>query len=434
MSLTLSRTLVSAVPGLVGEVVRLQGWVARLRVLGGLTFVVLRERSGQLQLVLEKSVHAGLGLTPEAVIAVEGRVVANARAPGGVELHVTALTVLNPTQGQLPVEVGGLELSCGSETMIEQRVLTMRHPRQAAIFRVQAAIAEAFAGFLRAEGFLEFFSPKLIASGTEGGSELFEVSYFGRQAYLAQSPQLYKEMMVASGAERVFEIGHVYRAEPHETARHLNEYISLDVEVGFIAGESELMALETRLLQHIFAHLQATCASELALWEVEIAVPATIPTLTLAEALTLLESLGLPAGERGDLSPAGERLLCEHAAQHWGSEFVFVTAFPTASRPFYTMTQPEAPHLTKSFDLLYRGLEITSGGQRLHGLRELEAAMVMRGMGPSAFGPYLEAFKHGMPPHGGFAIGLERLTARILGLSNVREASLFPRTRHHLSP
>jgi nondiscriminating aspartyl-tRNA synthetase len=431
----MQRTLVShLVPG---QVVRLEGWVARVRALGGITFVLLRERSGTVQVVLEKGEWPAL--TAEAVIAVEGRVVANPRAPGGHEVLAGRLEVLNPTQGQLPVDVAVPELACGPEVMLEQRVLTMRHPKQAAVFKLKAAIAQAFASFLRREGFLEIFTPKLIASGTEGGSELFAVPYFGREAFLAQSPQLFKQMLVASGAERVFEVGHVYRAEPHETARHLNEYVSLDVEVGFIRSMSELMELETRLLQHVVAQLHEHHAAELALWGQHPTVPEAIPVVTVAEAQALLAERGFAPSERGDLSPEGERLLCELT----GSEWVFVTGFAAERRPFYAMPSAGNPAMTEgngrgqiaeSFDLLYRGLEITTGGQRIHRLAELEARMRERGMEPKAFGAYREAFKHGMPPHGGFAIGLERLTARLLGLSNVREATLFPRTRQRLSP
>lgn len=429
----MSRILIESIPAHAGHTVRLQGWAERIRALGGLSFLLLRERTGTIQVVLEKRPEPWPTVTAEAVVEVEGRVVVNPKAPGGYEVVATALTVLSPTVGQLPVAIAVPELACGPEATIEHRVVTMRHPKQAAIFRVQAAIAEAFAAFLRAEGFLEIFSSKLIATGTEGGSELFSLPYFGRTAYLAQSPQFYKEMMVASGAERVFEVGHVYRAEPHETARHLNEYVSLDVEMGFISGEEELMALETRLLRHVFAHLNTHCARELAIWGATAEVPETIPVVTLAEAHRLLEAEGVPS-ERTDLSPEGERVLCRYAETHWGSAFVFVTEFPTSKRPFYAMAKPGEPHLTKSFDLLYRGLEITTGGQRLHRVEELLARMAERGMNPESFEGYLAAFRHGMPPHGGFAIGLERLTARVLGLANVREASLFPRTRNRLGP
>lgn len=430
----MTRTYIEALPGHVGREVKLQGWAARVRKLGGVTFLLLRERTGTVQVVLTKGAGPWPALTPEAVVEVTGRVVAAPQAPGGHEVVASRVAVLNPTYGQVPVELGAPELACGPEAMVEHRVVTLRHPKQAAIFRVQAAIARYFAEFLRQEGFLEVFSPKLIATGTEGGSELFTVPYFGQQAYLAQSPQFYKEMLVASGAERVFEVGHVYRAEPHETARHLNEYVSLDVEMGFIEGEAELMALETQLLRHVAAQLHRHQAAELAAWGASMVVPEIIPQLTLAEAHALLEGEGLAVGERNDLSPEGERLLCRLATERWGSEFLFVTGFPMAKRPFYTMPQAAHPHLSKGFDLLYRGLEITTGGQRLHELPALEAAMRARGMAPGSTGGYLEAFRHGMPPHGGFAIGLERLTTRVLGLANVREASLFPRTRHRLTP
>jgi len=284
------------------------------------------------------------------------------------------------------------------------------------------------------EGFLEVHTPKIVASGTEGGTELFPVQYFERTAYLAQSPQFYKQMLVGAGYERVFEVGPVYRAEPHSTTRHLNEYISLDIEMGFIESEQDLLALEARLLRHMFARVHERCAKELEMYGVTVPkIPERIPQITLAQAHEILHER-FDKRIAGDLDPESERLLCRYAQEEWGCELLFVTHYPREKRPMYAMPDSHNPALTRSFDLLYKGLEITTGGQRIHEYEQLVESIRGRGLDPTNFEFYLEVFKYGMPPHGGFAIGAERLTMQLLNLSNVREASFFPRDRTRLTP
>jgi nondiscriminating aspartyl-tRNA synthetase len=258
------------------------------------------------------------------------------------------------------------------------------------------------------------------------------VQYFERTAYLAQSPQFYKQMLVGAGFERVFEVGPVYRAEPHSTTRHLNEYISLDIEMGFIESEQDLLALEARLLRHMFARVRERCARELAIYGATVPdVPERIPQITFADAQKILRE---QFNKHTDLDPESERLLCRYAQEELGSELLFVTHYPKEKRPMYAMPDPENPALTRSFDLLYKGVEITTGGQRIHEYERLVESMRGRGLDPANFEFYLEVFKYGMPPHGGFAIGAERLTMQLLNLSNVREASFFPRDRTRLTP
>jgi nondiscriminating aspartyl-tRNA synthetase len=273
-----------------------------------------------------------------------------------------------------------------------------------------------------------------VAAGTEGGTALFAVQYFERTAYLAQSPQFYKQMLVGAGFERVYEVGPVYRAEEHNTKRHLNEYISLDYEMGFIDDFREITAVETELLRHSFAPIERTCPRELELHHAEIPkVPAEIPHIRLAEALNILRER-YDKHVEDDLDPEGEKLLCQYAKEEWGTEFVFVTHYPRDTRPMYAMPSEEDPALTNSFDLLYKGLEITTGGQRIHDYHMLVESIRARGLDPADFDFYLEIFKYGMPPHGGLAIGAERLTAQLLNLPNVRQASLFPRDRTRIVP
>ncbi|GBC76211.1 Aspartate--tRNA(Asp/Asn) ligase [bacterium HR07] len=432
----MQRTLAAEVPQKLGETVFLQGWVNNLRPLGKLCFIVLRDRSGLIQTVLYDRPDLVKDLKEEAVIELVGRVRPDARAPHGCEVEVHELTIIRVPVETLPIQVNRPHsvLNTKLETLLTHRVLALRNPEIAAIFRVQAELIHGFREFLTHEGFLEVHTPKIVASGTEGGTELFPVQYFERTAYLAQSPQFYKQMLVGAGFERVFEVGPVYRAEPHSTTRHLNEYISLDIEMGFIESEQDLLALEARLLRHIFARVQERCAKELAIYNVTVPhVPEKIPQITLAQAHEILHKR-FHKRTSGDLDPESERLLCRYAQEELGCELLFVTHYPKEKRPMYAMPDPENPALTRSFDLLYKGLEITTGGQRIHQYELLVESIKSRGLDPENFAFYLEVFKYGMPPHGGFAIGAERLTMQLLNLSNVREASFFPRDRTRLTP
>ena len=412
----------------VGARVSLAGWVHRVRELGAVSFVVLRDRSGMAQLVYQGKVD----LTPETVIRVTGTVQANEKAPGGFELHVEATEVLGPASGDLPIAVNGDPSGVGIDSLLDHRILSLRMPKVRSIFAVQSTIVAAFAQALRERGFTEIKSSKLIGTGTEGGTGLFTVDYFGERVYLAQSPQFYKQAMVASGFERVFEIGAAYRAEKHDTPRHLNEYVSLDVEMGFITSHEDLMDLEVELLAAIFAAVADRNAADLAVWGATVPEPGSvnrIPRIEHDEAKEIASSRG--GKKLFEINPEAERELCSWAEETSGVPAVFVTAWPRKKRPFYTYPEDQK---TRSFDLLFRGLEITTGGQRIHDYAMLTDQLPRFGLTEAGLGDYCTIFKYGCPPHGGFAIGLERLTQQILGLSNVKEASLFPRDRKRVRP
>jgi len=432
----LPRALTSEAGAFAGRTARLQGWVHRIRRIGVVTFVLLRDRSGLIQLVVDAAGPAAAtaavaGLNVEDVIEVTGIVNADARAKGGYEVLVETIVVLSAAAA-LPFEVNLPQLKVGQDLALDHRVLSLRHPRSQAIFRLKAAIIKAFRDFSGAEGFIEVQTPKIVATATEGGANLFPVDYLGRRAYLAQSPQLYKQMLVLSGFERVYEVGPVYRAEPHNTSRHVNEFTSLDWEIGFIDSAAEVMALEETMLRQLVARLSTDHAADLAAIGVELAArlpERPIPRLTLGEAHALLQRRRAKELPPGDLDPEGERLLCELVAGP-----VFVTAWPAKVRPAYAQPCEDAPHLTDSFDLLLGGMEVTTGGRRISDHGALRASLENRGLDPGAFDFYLDAFRYGAPPHGGLAIGAERLTVALLGLSNLREATFFPRDLDRLTP
>ncbi len=433
----MKRILATEAGQYIGEEILLQGWVHRIRQLGQISFLLLRDRSGVIQTVIEEGITDLPKVSNESVVAIKGKVGEDKRAPGGLEVRVRELEVLSPSLDLSPVEINKKIdfLKTNLDTVLTFRPLSLRNPDIRAIFKVQAEIIRAFREFLLREDFTEIQTPKIVATGTEGGSQLFPVQYFERQAYLAQSPQFYKQIMVGSGFERVFEVGHAYRAEEHNTARHLNEYISLDLEMGFIANEGDVMQTEVKLLKFMFEHLRSTCEAELRLYKAKISDFKDIPRLTLAEAKDILRSqYNKDLGGAKDLDPEGERLICRHLGKDTGEELVFITAYPEEKRPFYTLPCPDHPQLTRSFDLLYKGEEITTGGQRIHDYYQLVENMKKYGLRAEDFDFYLQTFKQGMPPHGGLAIGAERLTKQLLNLSNIREASLFPRDRTRISP
>jgi nondiscriminating aspartyl-tRNA synthetase len=320
--------------------------------------------------------------------------------------------------------------------MLDYRPLTLRSEKARAIFRIEAEFCAGFREFLGSQRFVEIHSPKIVSTGTEGGANLFVIDYFGKRAYLAQSPQFYKQIMVGA-FERVFEIGPVYRAEQHDTTRHLNEYISMDFEIGFVESEQDLIQMQTRLLSHMFARVKENCARELALFNAQVPQFTQIAQMKLSEAIDLLRSKLKWSGESGDLDPEAERLLCQHFAKETGCDLVYITHYPLSVRPFYAMPAPaeaDGVELSRSFDLLFRGLEVTTGGQRIHEFDELTARMRSRDLEPEQFNDYLQCFRYGMPPHGGLAIGLERLAKQLLGLATVKLASLFPRDINRLTP
>ncbi len=427
------RLLVGELGAHVGEQVLVRGWVLRLRVLAKTTFVIVRDCSGTVQCVGATGGIGGGQLKLDDAIEVEGAVRADARAKGGLEIDIARLAVLNPAAHVLPFHSSADISPVGIETVLEYRPLSLRNDRVAGIFTIQAALLRYFREFLASRWFTEIVTSKIVAGGTEGGSNLFAIQYFDRVAYLAQSPQFYKEYGVA-GLERVFETGHVYRAEPHATSRHLTEYYSLDFEMGFIDGPEDIIQVERELLTFMFERINENHGEILRHYR-EHPLPSmlAVPIWEFNRCLELLNQKFGRADLVDDLDPEGERQLCALAEQETGVPAVFVIGYPLASRPFYTAPRGAAG-AAQSFDLLFQGIEITTGGQRLHRREDLESALSRRGLDPAGFASHLRMFELGMPPHGGLAIGLERLTARVLGLQNVREAALYPRDRYRVTP
>jgi len=416
-----------------GETVLVAGWLERSRQVGRkLTFWMVRDRSGQVQVVLGGELAAA-NPPLESVVMVRGRVV-QSRSAQGYEVQAEQVEVLTEAPTELPFEINQPEVKAGLDLQLDHRVLSLRHPKVQAAFRVKAVIAQAFREFLSDRQFTEVHTPKIVATGTEGGAELFPLRYFEQPAFLAQSPQFYKQMLVASGLERVFEVAPAFRAEEHNTSRHTNEFISLDLEMGFVSDENVLMDLENELLLAMLSRVSEACVTELQVLGSVLPRLAAIPRLPLAEAQRLLLARYRHPSPEGNLDPQGERLLCQYAAEEGGVPAIFVTRYPREVRPFYALACADAPQLTCSFDLLLNGMEVTTGGLRIHRLPELLSAMHERGLDPSGYEFYLEAFRLAAPPHGGLAIGLERLTARLLGLDNLRQATLFPRDRTRLVP
>lgn len=425
------RTLSSALPELVGQRLVVNGWVHRRRRLATVSFLIIRDRAGLTQVVVDSAAAEQLdAFSEESVVSVEGTVTANAKAPGGVELTSPVITALGPQAETPPVELWRPSLAAALPTLLDNAPVAWRHPAQSAIWRLAAASLRGFRATLDARGFTEIQTPKLVGGSTESGANVFEVDYFGRPAYLAQSPQFYKQLMVGV-FERVYETGPVFRAEPHDTARHLAEYVSLDAELGFITDHRDVIAVLRDAVAGMVDGIRTFAPEAVAVAGARLPdVPAEIPTLHFTEALRMV---GADAGEP-DLAPEHERLIGAWALAEHGSDFVAVTGYPAAKRPFYTHPQPDDPRFTNSFDLLFRGLELVTGGQRLHVYGDYERALAARGESTAEYATYLQAFRHGMPPHGGFAIGLERWTARLVEADNVRRVTLFPRDLHRLTP
>lgn len=427
----MERTLIGDLQKQAGKEVSISGWIDVRRDHGKLIFLVVRDRSGWVQsVVLPNHVEAlevAQTLRPEWVVTLIGTV--NARPEkmvnadeqnGDIELSATAITVVSPAQ-ELPF-ASDAELNL--DTLFDYRPLTLRRERERAIFAVQAGLSQAYRNSLIRQGFTEFQAPALVGSDAEGGSEVFRVEYFNdHKANLATSPQFYKQIMTGV-YERVFTIARIFRAEKSATTRHISELTQMDFEMAFIENEREVMAVLETVVRDIAAKMKveyapcfATLSADLPLMPNE-----PFPILTLREVQQIIG-----ASEEPDLEPAHERAICEWAKKEHCSDFVFVTRFPTAKRAFYTYEAPEEAPYSRGFDLLFRGLEVLSGAQRIHNYDNLVAKIESRGMSPKNFSFYLQAFKYGMPPHGGCSIGLERLTKQMLGLENVKEATLFPR-------
>lgn len=435
----MQRTLIKQLGSENGETARICGWVETLRDQKRIQFLIIRDHTGCVQVVHEKSENAELtaiiaGLTSESVVEVVGKVVQNLTVKlGGMEVVAESVKIISNAASPIP-----LDDSSSSDIHLDWRFLDLRTPQNLLIFKVQTVAEHAMRSFLMTEGFIEIHSPKFMGSASESGAELFEVKYFDRKAYLAQSPQFYKQMAMAAGFDRVFEIGPVFRANPSFTSRHDTEFTSVDVEISWIDSHEDVMQLEERWLRHVLQVVKAEHGEEIKVkFGAEIVVPELpFPRVTMEEAYNILDQMGhrIERGEKGDLDPEGERLLCRHFHEKTGHEFVFVTEYPSVVRAFYHMRPEGKPNLTKSFDLLWKGLEVTTGAQREHRYDILVEQAKEKGLSLEPIQYYLDFFRYGCPPHGGYGFGLTRMLMVMLGAKNVREVTYLYRGVNRLTP
>ena len=419
-----------------GTEVKVNGAVHTIRDMGNVAFVILRKRDGLVQCVFEEGVTAFdlKELKEASAVEVVGTVRKEERAAHGIELRLKEIRVLSEPDEPLPLPISKWKLNTSLEAKLNMRPISLRNVRERAKFKIQEGLVRGFRDFLYEQGFTEIHTPKLGAKSAEGGANLFKLEYFHRPAILQQSPQLYKQMMVGV-FDRVFETGPVFRAEKHNTKRHLNEYTSLDFEMGYIDSFEEIMAMETGFLQYAVALLQKDYAKELQILKVQLPKVDKIPAVRFDKAKELVsEKYNRKIRNPYDLEPEEEALIGRYFKEEYDADFVFVTHYPSKKRPFYAMDDPADEKFTLSFDLLFKGLEVTTGGQRIHDYQMLKDKIAARGMDEEGMEQYLDTFKHGMPPHGGLGIGLERLTMQILGEENVRETCLFPRDMNRLEP
>ena len=419
-----------------GTTIILEGAVHSIRDMGEIAFVILRKREGLIQTVWEEGkTDMELSEIREGdYIHVTGQIKDEERAPHGKEVRLSTIRHLSHVSCPLPLPIDKWKLNTSLEAKLDRRSLSLRNIRERARFRIQEGIVRGFRDFLYEQGFTEIHTPKIGAKSAEGGANMFRLSYFHRPAVLQQSPQLYKQMMVGV-FDRVFETGPVFRAEKHNTRRHLNEYTSLDFEMGYIHSFLDICAMETGFLQYTMNLLEKEYSKELKLLNITLPDVEKIPHVRFDEAKRLVsEKYNRKIRNPFDLEPEEEELIGKYFKEEYNADFVFVTHYPSKKRPFYAMDDPEDTRYTLSFDLLYHGLEITTGGQRIHDLSMLEEKIQEKGMTEEGLEQYLDAFRFGMPPHGGLGIGLERLTMQLLGKDNVREACLFPRDMSRLEP
>ena len=437
----MQRILINKLHDHIGEEVTIAGWVDVRRDHGKLIFIDLRDRSGTVQMValpnhtdahkLAGTARSEWALEVNGIVNKRPEKMVNSGLPtGDIEIEITDIKVLSEA-AEIPFEKDVADLNI--DTYLDNLPFTLRREKSRAMLRVQTRLIQAFRAFLLGEEFAEIQVPKLTGGDAEGGAAAFEVQYFDHKAYLATSPQLYKQIKVGV-LERVFTTTSVYRAEKHSTTRHLNEYTSMDLEYAFIKDHTDIMDLEESMLRFMMDDLREHCTDAFKLFSAEIpTIPEKIPRLKLREAQEILDTeYGQKCKGESDLEPQHERMLCEYAKKKYNSDFIFVSHYPVSKRPFYTYEDEEDPGYTKSFDLLFRGLEVTTGGQRINNYEQLVSNIKKWKLDPEHFAFYLQAFKYGMPPEGGLAIGLERLTARLLGIENIKEATLFPRDMNRI--
>ncbi len=422
------------------QIVTIKGYIHRIREMTGFSFVIIRTAHDIIQCVYApefSDYRWDERLCEEACVQITGKVVSSTDAKGNerFELQIHNVNILSLPAEQLPIVINKKQLdNIQLSTVLDLRPISMRNPKERAIFKIQEGIARGFREYLMQNGFTEIRSPKINFAGAEGGTNVFKLDYFGKQVYLAQSPQLYKQALVGV-YQRVFEIAPVFRAEHHDTSRHLNEYTSMDFEMGFINGFEDIMNMETGALKYIMNLLKTEYAEEVDILHANIPEIDTIPAITFKEAKEIIiNKFKYQPTDMKDFDPSEEEMLGKYAKKEFNSDFIFITHYPSRKRPFYTMDDPADPEYTLSFDLLFRGLEITSGGQRVHDYNEQVEKMRKMGTDPEQFETYLMFHKYGAPPHGGLGIGLERLTMHLLGFKNVREATMFPRDINRVTP
>jgi nondiscriminating aspartyl-tRNA synthetase len=411
------------------------GWVHEVRDLGGLAFYLVRDRTGIIQVTIPRKrapadvLAAAAEVSRESIVRVSGTVKAIDKAPGGRELVPDTMSVISRAQSPLPLDVAE-KVPAELDTRLDGRFLDARRPKINAVFQIRSAVYQAVNDLLYDEGFIHIQTPKVVAAATEGGTELFPIAYFEKEAFLNQSPQLYKQMMMAAGFEKVFEIGPIFRAEEHNTTRHLNEATSIDVEVSF-ADHTEVMDLLERVVVGVYGHVLKTCTRQLDVLGLDLEVPRRpFPRVTYDEAI----GIAAPRIEEkfvfgDDIGTAAERAIGEAIGEHY-----FIVDWPTEIKPYYAMPYEESPEICRGFDLMHPRMELASGAQRVHDHDLLVRQIRSKGLNPDNFDFYLQPFRYGMPPHAGWGMGMERLVMTMLDLQNIREAVLFPRDRHRLTP
>lgn len=426
-------------PEMEAEHVTLAGWVHEIRDLGGIIFLLLRDREGIAQITLFKKttppelLSMAKSLSRESVITVSGEVKPEKKAPGGYEIIPDSINLLNRTETPLPMDTTG-KVEADLDTRLDSRFIDLRRPRVQAIFKIRHHILQATREFLSSQGFLEVTTPKIVATATEGGTALFPITYFEGEAFLNQSPQLFKQLLMSAGFDRVFEIGPIFRAEEHDTRRHLNEATSIDIEASF-ADHRDVMHILENLINHIYSQVEEHAQQPLSQLDITLHIPETpFEVVKYDEAIDIIAARGEELEWGDDLTTAAEHILGEYVYESAGAEHYFIVDWPTEIKPFYAMPFEEEPVICKAFDLMHRTMELASGAQRVHTPELLTTRIREQGLDPEGFSFYLNAFKYGMPPHAGWGLGAERLLMTMLNTENIRETTLFPRDRRRVSP
>lgn len=436
----MQRAYAKELSGLSGKKAEVQGWVHEIRDIGGLKFIVLKDKTGFMQLTLPKKAvspavfEKAASLTKESIVSASGLVKNSPQAQNGVELIPDELEIVSLAKAPVPIDMSG-KINSDLSVRLDYRFLDLRNPKSIALFRIRSKVSKFIAEFFDYQGFMNINTPKLTVAGVESGAELFPVVYFDRQAFLSQSPQIYKQMMVAAGFEKVYELGVVFRAEKSNTTRHLTEFTGVDFEQGFIESEHDAMDTAEGLMKHIIKRLTEECPEELKLWGRELK-PADykFPRMTMKEVKEILAKKGKILPPEDDLDPEAEKMLGEIVKEKFGSEFVFVTEYPWSKRPFYHMKPEGKSNLTKSFDLIWNGVEIATGAQREHRYEILKAQAKEKGLNLDEMKDYAMIFQYGCPPHGGAGLGLDRMIECLMKLDNIREGILLPRDPVRLTP